>query len=279
MYWAKLHFLPFSTEYVLAKWQGMNTLSKEKKVEILKLLVEGNTLRGVSRIVDCSINTVTKLLVDVGKACHEYQQRELRNLPCKIIQVDEIWSFVHTKDKNLQEPTDDRGSVWTWTAICADTRLVPCWHVGARTNASAYEFMLDLSSRLKHKPTIISDGLEGYEDAVERIYGAAVNYARLEKQYKGSRYVGAKKQVVTGKVDEKLISTSYVERQNLTMRMGISRFARRTDAFSKKVDNHKHAIALHFMYYNFCRIHKTLRVTPAMEAGIANTVWNVEQLL
>ena len=270
----------------------MNRMPLAKRAQILGFLVEGMSLRAASRLADCSINTVTKLLVDVGTACAEYQDGALRNLPCKRIQCDEIWSFVGSKQKNVPAERQGEfgvGDVWTWTAICADTKLIASWMVGSRDGDAARAFMGDLAGRLANRIQLTTDGHRVYLDAVEEAFAWEVDYAMLVKQYgepstsperkySPSQYVGAKKIKVTGHPLKKDVSTSYVERQNLTMRMSMRRFTRLTNAFSKKVDNHMHAVALHFMHYNFGRIHKTLRVTPAMEAGIADHVWSLEEI-
>lgn len=270
----------------------MNKLSTAKRTQILFSLVEGNSLRSTSRMADVSINTVSKLLVDAGKACAAYQDEHLRNLPCKRVQVDEIWSFVYAKQKNATEEMRDRvghaGDVWTWTAICADSKLIPSWLVGARDSECATAFIGDLSKRLHNRVQLTSDGLKVYVEAVEDAFGAGIDYAQLVKMYgpmpEGDhRYSpaecnGTKKTTIMGDPDRKHVSTSYVERQNLTMRMCMRRFTRLTNAFSKKVENHAHAVALHFMHYNFARIHKSLRVSPAMEAGVTNKLWSVEDI-
>ena len=269
----------------------MNKLPIEKRTQILSCLVEGNSLRSTSRMVDVSINTVTKLLVDVGQACSEYQDKVLRNLPCKQIQVDEIWAFCYAKQKNVPEAkaaVEGAGDIWTWTAICADTKLIPSWLVGNRNAETAQAFIQDLSGRLKNKIQLTSDGHKTYLEAVENAFGANIDYAMLvklygeniesEKRYSPAECTGIMKRIITGNPDINKVSTSYVERQNLTMRMGMRRFTRLTNAFSKKAENHAHAVALHFMYYNFGRIHKTLRVTPAMEAGIADHIWSLEEI-
>lgn len=271
----------------------MNKLPIEKRAQILGLLVEGTSLRATSRLADCSINTVTKLLVDVGAACAEYQDKTLRNLPCKRVQCDEIWSFVYSKEKNI--PEDKRGQygvgdVWTWTAICADTKLVPSWIVGPRDAGVAYDFMQDLSSRLSHRVQLTTDGHRAYLNAVEAAFGIGIDFAQLvkiygperskspERKYSPENFCGTKVSIVKGDPDEAHISTSYVERQNLTMRMSMRRFTRLTNGFSKKVENHAHAVALHFMHYNFGRIHKSLRITPAMAAGVSDHVWSLEEI-
>jgi IS1 family transposase len=267
----------------------MNRLPLEKRTQILGLLVEGNSLRAISRLADVSINTVTKLLVDAGRACAEYQDKTLRNLTCKRIQCDEIWSFYYAKDKNL--PADKKGgSVWTWVAIDADTKLVPCWRIGARDPWNGQTFMHDLKSRLANRVQLTTDGHKVYLLAVELAFGTEVDYAMLvklygndphgeDKQYSPAECIGCRAIAIEGNPKMRHISTSFAERQNLTMRMKMRRFTRLTNAFSKKFDNHLWSIALHYMYYNFCRIHQTLRVTPAMEAGIADHVWSIEEIV
>ena len=269
----------------------MNRLSIQERAHIVGMLIEGMSLRATSRLADVSINTVTKLLVDVGMASAEYQDKTLRNLKCKRIQCDEIWAFVYAKEKNV--PADKKGQfgygdVWTWTAIDADTKLVPSFMIGNRDARSAKIFIDDLAGRLASRVQLTTDGLKVYLEAVEGAFGCAIDYAMLVKTYESNqeetRYSPAvctacERKPVTGRPDPYHISTSFVERQNLTMRMGMRRFTRLTNAFSKKVENHAYQVALHFMHYNFCRIHKTLRVTPAMEAGITNHVWTIEEML
>ena len=253
-------------------------------------MVEGNSLRATARMTDSAINTVVKLLVNVGKACAEYQNQTLRNLKCKRLQCDEIWSFCYSKEKNV--PDDKKGQfgygdVWTWTAICADSKLVPAWLVGDRTADTAHTFMEDLATRFSHRVQLTTDGHRAYLTAVDDAFGTDIDYAMLVKIYgetgKQGKYsppecIGCKTEVITGNPDRKHISTSYAERQNLTIRMSMRRFTRLTNAFSKKVENLAHAVSLHFMFYNFGRIHKTLRVTPAMEAGISDHVWSLEEI-
>jgi IS1 family transposase len=266
----------------------MNRLPVAKRAHILNLLVEGNSLRAASRIADVSINTVYKLAIDAGEACSVYQDQAFRNLPCKRIQLDEIWSFVYTKQRNVmlaKAAPESAGDVWTWVAICADTKLVPSWRLGDRSGATAIEFVCDLSKRLANRVQITSDGHRAYLQAG---FGADVDYAQLIKMYgevphPAGRYSpaqiqGTKTFCCTGDPDPKHISTSYVERQNLTMRMSMRRFTRLTNAFSKKVENHAHAVSLHYMHYNFVRIHRTLRVTPAMAAGISSRLWDVTDI-
>lgn len=271
----------------------MNRLSLKDRARILGCLVEGNSLRATTRMCDVSINTVTKLLVDVGMACDLYQNETLRNLPCKRIQVDEIWSFIGMKEKNvppMRRGELGKGDIWTWVAIDADSKLVPSWLVGQRNSGYAKVFIDDLQSRLANRIQLTSDGLKIYVNAVENAFGADVDYAMLvklygsvegegnERRYSSGNCCGTIKGTVCGDPDPAHVSTSFVERQNLTMRMSMRRFTRLTNGFSRKVENHACAVALHYMYYNFGRIHKTLRVTPAMEAGIADHVWTIEEI-
>jgi IS1 family transposase len=272
---------------------AMNRLPLERRAQIIGLLVEGHSLRAASRLADVSINTVTKLLIDLGSSCEEYQDKALRNLKSKRIQCDEIWSFVYAKAKNLPEAMRGAfgvGDVWTWTAFDADSKLVPSWAVGRRDAFTAQSFVRDLADRLSTRVQLTTDGHKVYLEAVEGAFGSEIDYAMLVKMYEGdsgrvaqARYsppscLGTRTVCITGQPDARHISTSYVERQNLSMRMGMRRFTRLTNAFSKKVDNHKAALALYFMHYNFARIHKTLRVTPAMEAGVADHVWSLEEI-
>jgi len=269
----------------------MNKLPLAKRAQVIGCLVEGNSIRATVRMTGVAKNTVTKLLVDAGKACAEFQDATLRNLPCRRIQCDEIWSFCYAKAKNVPEDHKGEfgyGDVWTWTALCADTKLVPSWLVGDRSGATASIFIDDLASRLSSRIQLTTDGNRVYLDAIENAYGGEVDYAMLqkiygpdtegEKRYSPAACIGAEKIVISGNPDVKHVSTSYVERQNLTMRMCMRRFTRLTNAFSKKVENLAHAVALHFMYYNFARVHKTLRVTPAMEAGVSDHVWTLEEI-
>lgn len=270
--------------------EAMNRLPLAKRAQILGLLVEGNSLRAASRLADVSINTVTKLLVDVGCAAVVYQDKALRNLPCKRIQVDEIWSFVGAKERNATDEQKARGfgDIWTWTAICADTKLAVSWLVGERDAECANMFMDDVADRLANRVQLTSDGHGAYLDAVKGALGNKIDYAALikvygvpspvEKRYSPVECIGCRRERVTGNPDPKHISTSFVERQNLTMRMSMLRFTRLTNALSKKAENHAYAVALHFMFYNFGRIHKTLRVTPAMQAGGSDHVWSLEEI-
>ena len=270
----------------------MNVLPIEKRAQILHLLVEGNSMRATSRIADVSINTVTKLLEDVGAACAEFHDATVRNIKSKCVQCDEIWSFCYSKEKNVA-PEDKgvlgHGDAYTWTAIDSDTKLAVSWLVGRRDAEYAEAFIADLASRLEDRIQLTTDGHGVYVNAIEKAFGGAVDYAMLVKVYEGagimdqrryspSRFVSADKRRINGSPDMSDVSTSYVERQNLTMRMGMRRFTRLTNGFSKKIENLAHAVALHFMFYNFGRIHKTLRVTPAMESGIADHVWSLEEI-
>jgi IS1 family transposase len=270
----------------------MNKLSTEERKQIVSALVEGNSLRAVARMTDVSRNTINKLLCDLGCACSEYQDKAFRNLNSKRVQCDEIWSFVGAKEKNCTAEMKSKGAgdVWTWVALDPDSKLVPCWFIGQRHAGCAYHFLSDLKERLAHRVQLTTDGHRAYLDATERVFGTDVDYAQLQKIYgaapEGSqmRYspaicMGARKAIINGRPDHEHISTSYVERQNLTMRMGMRRFTRLTNAFSKKLENLEHAVALHYMHYNFCRIHQTLRVTPAMEAGVSDHVWDLEEII
>jgi IS1 family transposase len=269
----------------------MNRLNLQKRAQVLACLVEGNSIRSTVRLTGVAKNTVVKLLVEVGQACSEYQDKVLRGLTCQRIQCDEIWSFCYAKEKNVPENKKGQfgyGDVWTWTAICADTKLVPSFMVGNRDGETAKLFIDDLASRLTHRVQLTTDGHKAYLEAVEGAFGCEVDYAMLiklygtepegEKRYSPSKCIGTRTEVITGSPDKGKISTSYVERQNLTMRMGMRRFTRLTNAFSKKVENLAAAVALHFMYYNFGRIHQKLRVTPTMEAGITDHVWALEEI-
>lgn len=275
------------------KGLNMNRLSLKDRAQILALLVEGNSMRAVTRITGKSINTVTKLLVDVGAACSAYQDQALRNLPCKRLQCGEIWAFCYAKQKNVSPAMQGilgHGDVYTWTALCVDTKLVPSFLVGKRDADYANAFMSDLASRLVHRVQLTGDGHKPYLSAVEQAFGADIDYAMLvktydapegradERRYSPAECTGTIIGTVTGKPDEKHINTSFEERQNLTMRMSMRRFTRLSNGFSKKVENLEHAVALHFMHYNFGRIHKTLRVTPATEAGASDHVWSLEEI-
>ena len=272
--------------------EDMNRLTMSRRTAIVGMLVEGTSLRTATRLADVSINTVSKMLVEVGAACEQYQNQVLRNLPCRRIQVDEIWAFCYAKEKNV--PLDRKGQfgygdVWTWVTIDADTKLIPSWVVGNRDAESASLLMRDLASRLRYRVQLTSDGHRSYLTAVEEAFGSEVDFSQLIKVYGNptepdTRYspgecIGCKQERVAGRPNPLHISTSYVERQNLTMRMSMRRFTRLTNAFSKKVENHMAAVAIHFMHYNFARIHKTLRITPAMAAGVSDHVWDLEEII
>jgi IS1 family transposase len=269
---------------------SMNKLDHSKRVHIIHLLVEGNSMRAAARIADVAFNTVAKLFVDTAKTCAEYQDTALRGLTGKKWQLDEIWSFVYSKAKNVPEgKRGQAGDIWTWVAIDADTKLVPSWRIGNRDAATAREFVADLAGRLVNRVQITSDGHRPYLEAVEEAFGSEVDYAQLikiygetvegQKRYSPAECLGIKKSKVIGNPDMCCVSTSFVERQNLTMRMNMRRFTRLTNAFSKKIENHALSVALHYMNYNFCRIHKTLRVTPAMAAGVTDHVWSLDEIV
>lgn len=274
---------------------SMNRLSTERRAAIIGCLVEGNSIRGTVRITGAAKNTVTKLLVELGEACADYQDRELRNLPCRVIECDEIWAYCYAKAKNVPDEhrgTFGYGDVWTWTAICAETKLVPSWLVGERAMADAEAFMYDLAGRLaSERVQITTDGLSLYTSAVELAFGDTADHAMLQKVYgpdlsnagNSRRYsppvcTGIQVKIAAGNPDPKAIGTSYVERQNLTMRMGMRRFTRLTNGFSKKVENLAHAISLHYMHYNFSRVHQTLQQTPAQAAGITERRWTLKDI-
>jgi IS1 family transposase len=257
------------------------------------MLTEGNSLRATTRMAGCSINTVTKLLIDVGGACAEYQDRVMRDLPCQRIECDEIWSFVYAKKKNVPDDKRDEfgyGDVWTWVAIDADTKLIPTWLIGNRNSEDGSIFMNDLARRLANRVQLSTDGFRPYLQAVRGAF-QEIDYGQIQKIYGGStdggRYsppkcIGASSYAVSGNPDPEKISTSYVERQNLTMRMGMRRYTRLTNAFSKKLENHSAAVALHFMHYNFARTHNSLKNpyprTPAIAAGVADHVWTLADI-
>jgi IS1 family transposase len=269
----------------------MNKLSLERRAQIISCLVEGNSVRATCRMTGSSKGAVLKLIADLGPECAKYQDEHLRNLPCKRLQADEVWSFCYSKQKNIPEQMIGKvgvGDVWTWTAIDADTKLIPCWYVGSRSGASAYRFMTDLAGRLANRVQLTTDGLHAYLSAVDAAFDRDIDYAMLvkiygdapesEKRYSPADCLGADKTVIRGRPDPAHISTSYVERQNLTMRMSMRRFTRLTNGFSKKLDNHKHMLAIYFMYYNFGRVHQTIRVTPAMEAGVSDHIWTSQEI-
>lgn len=271
----------------------MNILPLATRTQIVSLLVEGNSLRAISRITGCSINTVTKLLVAVGKACAEFHNETVKHIKSQRVQCDEIWSFVYAKEKNAPQEMKEKGAgdVWTWVGMDADSKIVISWLIGNRGAEAAKYFMEDVAERLENRVQLTTDGHKVYLDAVWNAFEGDIDFAQLvkiygsegksspEKRYSPAECMGAKKVRVCGTPEMKDVSTSYIERQNLTMRMGMRRFTRLTNGFSKKVENHGHAIALHFVHYNFARIHKTLRVTPAMEAGLAKNVMSCEDIV
>jgi len=274
---------------------SMNRLSTEKRAQIIGCLVEGNSIRATVRMTGAAKNTITKLLADLGEACAEFQDGELVDLPCKVVEADEIWAYCYAKQKNVPEQfkgTYGYGDVWTFTAVCADTKLVPSWLVGERTSEDADFFMRDLASRMEGRIQLSTDGHRIYESTVGPPFGGQVDWAQIHKTYatesgqKGKCSppvcTGAKKLPIKGNPDPDRISTSYVERQNLTMRMGMRRFTRLTNGFSRKVENLAHAVSLHFMHYNFARPHRSLKEkytrTPAMAAGVADHIWSLEEI-
>jgi len=259
---------------------------------VIAALCEGNSIRATVRITGVAKASVSKLLLEIGAVCAEYQNDALRNLPCKRIQCDEIWNFCYAKDKNVPKSMEGQfgvGSVWTWTAIDADTKLVCSWVIGKRDAEAAHEFMTDLAARLTNRVQLTTDGYKTYLEAVDHAFGGNIDYGMLIKiygadrpddtRYSPAQCIGARKEPITGNPDKKHLSTSFVERQNLTMRMHMRRFTRLTNAFSKKIENQIAATSLHFMYYNFVRIHQTLRITPAMAAGVTDRVWEVSDVV
>ena len=267
----------------------MNLLGTAERARIIACLVEGNSIRATCRMTGFAKNTVTNLLVDMGNACIAAHDKMVRGLQSKRVQCDEIWSFVGSKQKNVPDGKEEVwGDAWTWTAIDADSKLIVSYLVGQRGPRWAKAFMEDVASRIDSRIQLTTDGLKMYAEAVEGAFGMDVDYAMLIKlygsdshdlRYSSGECIGTQTAIVQGKPDPKHISTSFIERQNLTMRMSIRRFTRLTNAFSKKVENHEATVALHFMHYNFCRVHATLRVTPAMEAGLSNHVWTIEELV
>jgi IS1 family transposase len=274
----------------------MNKLPLAKRVQILSMLVEGSSMRSISRVVGVSINTVTKLLVDAGKVCAAYHDEHVRNVKAKRIQVDEIWSFTYAKAKNVQNAKaapEGAGDTWTWTAIEAETKLIVSWLVGARDSEYALAFIDDLRQRLASRVQLTSDGHKPYLDAVEESFGDDIDYAMLvklygsdgdgppnsaQRKYSPGRCTGIREQRITGSPDPAHVSTSYPERHNLTMRMAMRRFTRLTNAFSKKLESHMHMVALYTVRYNFVRQHKAHRLSPAMAAGISDRLWSMEDI-
>ena len=272
----------------------MNKLSTEKRMQVVAALVEGSSINSTVRMTGVSKPTILKLLADLGTACAKYQDEKLRNLSCKRVQADEIWSFCFAKDKNLSEEMKGKfgfGSVWTWTAICADTKLMISWLVGERSVPYAVKFIDDLASRLAHRVQLTTDGHKPYLRAVEGAFGSDIDYAMLEKiyaagpqegtttRYSPAQCCGTRTHRIAGNPDSQHISPSYAERMNLQIRMNMRRFTRLTNGHSKKVENHVHSLAIFFMYYNFARIHSSLRVTPAMQASVADHVWSMDEIV
>ncbi len=270
----------------------MNQLPASKRIAVLAALVEGNSIRATVRMIGASKNAIQRLLAAIGPACEAYQNRALRNLPCKRVQCDEIWSFCYAKDKN--DPADKQGQfgygdAWTWTALCADTNLICSWKIGTRGASTGYALLHDLGARLANRIQLTTDGHRVYVDAVESAFGSQIYYAMLvkmywndsesEKHYSPAECIGCKTAAISGNPNPRLISTSLVERQNLNMRMQMRRLTRLTKTFSKKIDKLGHAVALLFMHYNFCCIHQILRVTPAMETCISNSVWTIKEVV
>jgi IS1 family transposase len=270
----------------------MNKLPKEKQIAVINCLVEGNSIRGTSRLTGVDKNTVMTLLARAGAACQEYQGKAFRNLPSKLIQCDEIWSFCYAKAKNVPKQfhgVPGIGDVWTWTALDADTKLIAHWYIGDRSAQAATAFIKGLAPRLANRVQLTTDGHKAYIRAVDRAFRGNIDFSQLVKlygttagpegKYSPGECIGVREDIIQGKPKRKNISTSFVERQNLTMRMGMRRFTRLTNAFSKKIENLEHAVALHFMHYNFCRIHQTLRSTPAMRLGLTNRVWEIADIV
>mgnify|MGYP002621825325 FL=1 len=274
----------------------MNKLPLKTRVQILNMLCEGSSMRSISRVADVSINTVSKLLVDAGKFCADLHDREVRNVKAQKVQCDEIWSFTAAKQKNvptMKNAVEGAGDTWTWTALDSDSKLIISWLVGGRDGEYALAFMDDVKDRLANRVQLTTDGHKAYLNAVEDAFGADVDYAMLVKMYgepegrvvpQERRYspavcTGAKKTKIEGNPDPAFVSTSHVERQNLTMRMQMRRFTRLTNAFSKKFENHVHMVAIYTVWYNFIRVHKTLRMSPAMAAGVADKLWSMDELV
>jgi IS1 family transposase len=270
----------------------MNRLSNAKRTQVVAALAEGNSIRATVRMTGVAKNTVTKLLVALGQACEKFQRETLVNLKSKRIQCDEIWAFVYAKDKNAKpemKVAGTAGSIWTWTALDPDSKLMVSWLVGHRDAGYATAFAEDIAYRMAHRVQLTTDGNKLYLEAVEGAFGMDVDYAQLiklygapeepERTYSPVKCIGCRKHALMGNPDPDHISTSMVERQNLTMRMSMRRFTRLTNAFSKKVENLEAAVALHFMHYNFARVHQTIRVTPAMEAGVSDHVWSLAEIV
>jgi len=270
----------------------MNRLSLKTRTQIVTAMVEGSSINSIVRMTGAAKNTVLKLLADIGWATYLFHDRTVRNVRVRQLQCDEIWCFVGAKAKNVSAEKKQQGwgDAWTWTAIDADTKLCVSYLIGGRDSGWAYEFMQDCASRIRGRVQVTTDGHKAYLEAVEGAFGMDVDYAQLQKiygaptdaeqrRYSPATCIGADMKVVSGNPDPKHVSTSFVERQNLTMRMSMRRFTRLTNAHSKKLENHRHAVAMFYAYYNFCRVHQTLRVTPAMEAGLTDHVWSIEEFI
>jgi IS1 family transposase len=271
----------------------MNKLPMAKRVAVVSALVEGNSIRATARMTDVSKPTILKLLADLGRACAKFQSDTIQGVRARRVQVDEIWQFVYAKRKNVTEEIAAKhhgaGDVWTWVALDADSKLILTWRVGPRDLETAYSLMKDLAARVTHRMQLTTDGFRPYLQAVDGAFNLDIDYAMLtkiygadpdgERRYSPATVLSTLTEVITGDPNPKHISTSYVERQNLTMRMSMRRFTRLTNAFSKKLENHAASIALHYMHYNFARVHQTLRVTPAMQAGLSTHVWSIEEIV
>ena len=268
-----------------------NILKREKQAAAISCLVEGNSIRSTERITGVHRDTIMRLMLRVGKGCEKLMDEQMRNLGCRHLQVDEIWSYVGKKQRHVRDDDDvDRvGDTWTFVSLCADSKLVPCYRIGKRDHETAMAFMKDLSQRLKYRVQISSDALPAYIAAVEEAFGPSASYGQIVKSYEAEpigpgRYsppkvTSTRKKIIAGQPDPERISTSYIERQNLTMRMQMRRFTRLTNGYSKKLENLKAAVALHFAHYNFVRVHETIRCTPAMEAGVAKQLWTMDDLI
>jgi IS1 family transposase len=271
----------------------MNRLDSKTREQVVNCLIEGCSIRATVRMTGVAKKTVMRLLCEVGEFCAEYQDKMFQNLPCKRLQLDEIWSWIYCKGKNRTEEIAKKnpaaGDVWLWTAVCADTKLVACWRLGPRNSGTAFRFVADLSVRLNNRVQLTTDGLKVYVDAIGVAFGGQVDYATLHKvygmpqefetRYSPAQCIGCELKRVSGNPDEKHISTSYVERQNWTIRTNMRRYTRLSNGFSRKIENHAAAVALNFFAYNFIKIHRTLRVSPAMAAGVTDRLWDVKDLV